>query len=118
MRLTITEAVLEKLGEKITPDAALYLDFIDGDSPGYQGAISCTLAVAFRFLIVTEDKEQPAFDLYQTKLTSNVGEIGVKASSLRYLEDEMRLDFNPSTYRYQLKGDSGILADQVAIECM
>lgn len=114
----MTAAALEKITPQIPPNATLYLDFIDGDSPGFEGAISCTLAVAFRLLIVTESFVNEGFDLYQTKLKSNVGDIGVKDSSLRYMEDNMRLDFNKSTYRFQLIGNSGILANQVGIEVM
>ena len=118
MELTITPAALEKITPQLTSKASLYLDFIDGDSPGFNGAISCTLSVAFRLLIVTEDKNNKGFNLYKKKLMSNIGDIKVKESSLRYLEDSMRLDFNKSTYRFQLVGNSGILANQVAIEMM
>ncbi|MGX6961941.1 iron-sulfur cluster biosynthesis family protein [Vagococcus xieshaowenii] len=118
MKLTVTNAALEKLQDKLVDGVDVYLDFIDGDSPGYEGAISCTLAVAYRLLIVSTDKKLKAFDLYQTKVESNMGNIGIKESSIRYLEEEMTLDFNASLFRFQLKGNSGILSENVLIESM
>ena len=116
MELTLTETALTKLKELLGEKTAIYLDFIDGDSPGYEGAISCTLAVSFRLLFVDQEESTLSFDLYQTTIDSNLGVIKAKKSSERYLESKMVLDFNKTYFRYQLRADSGIIAENVVVE--
>ena len=91
----------------------LFLDFVDGDSPAQNEAISCTLGVQFRLISVVDAVSFATFAKYQVLLPTELGDVGVKESSLLYLDQENVLDFSPQMWQLQLKGESGILATKV-----
>lgn len=114
MILHLSKEVQKKLTDKKQAVDRLFLDFEDGEGPFAATAITCRLDVSFRFLLVAQGHSSDTA-IYDERLTTEIGEIYFKHSAEKYLEPEVEAVFNSAYGTIQLKGKSGVLADNVPI---
>lgn len=111
MKLTFSEAAVERLQKFISKDTKIVLDFDDGVGP-FSDAATCTLDASFNLDFVREDQLSSEFN---ATIDSNLGKVYVK----RYSEDQMNpnmvFELNPKNLTYTLKGDSGVLDENVQV---
>ena len=116
MLLTISPQAQALIEAKRTLADLLVLDFIDGDSPQFNQAISCTLGVSFRLLIIpAASQARLNRQHYNETLTTAFGPVIIKSTSKMYLDAHTTLDINPTTHKLMLKGDSGIIAPTIDV---
>lgn len=110
MKLTITNEAKRKL-EKYTQGYDLLLDFDDGVGPiSLEG--NCQFDVNFR-IIVTDKGNYP--EAYEKSFTDNGITLRYKGYSETYMDENMKLDWNPNTFSLKLSGESGILTDSIVV---
>lgn len=115
MELQITQEVKEKIAAKRQTGDRIFLDFEDGDGPFAATGITCRLDLSFRLLLVAQDYPEEGLAVYDDTIETAIGAIRLKKSSEKYLEAETILAYNPTYNNIQLKGKSGVLADNVPI---
>lgn len=115
MELKVTEEVQEKLRESMSPGDRLYLDFEDGDGPFANTGLTCRLDLSFRLILTPENYPQAGLEIYDQQFDTEVGAIKVKTSTLQYLDSETILAYNGSYRSLQLRGTSGLIADNIPI---
>lgn len=116
MELIITEAAKTKIKNSLqSADEQIFLDFEDGDGPFAATGLSCRLDLSFRLIIVPPKYPADGLAVYDETVASPFGPIKLKKSSLQYLDDKTTLTVNDVYQNLQLKGASGILADNIPI---
>ncbi|MGX7125786.1 iron-sulfur cluster biosynthesis family protein [Enterococcus viikkiensis] len=117
MELIISKEAKEYIEKKVPNVQKIVLDFEDGDSPLELNAVSCALDVSFRLFLLHEAEEATVdFSNYQAILNTSIGDIYLKESSKRYLDEHTRLIFDSNYMRLQLKGENtGMIANSVEI---
>ncbi|BCA86695.1 hypothetical protein EsVE80_22180 [Enterococcus saigonensis] len=115
MQLSIDTEVVALLRAKMQPGDVIYLDFEDGDGPFANTGLSCRLDLNFRLIITPINYLASGLDVYNETLVTAIGPLKIKKSSERYLEENTRLTVNKALQTLQLKGDSGILANNIPI---
>lgn len=115
MELNIEPAAIEKITPYVQPDDRLYLDFEDGVGPFPATEITCRLDIHFRLIIVPQSYPEEGLAIYDTPLTTPLGTIWLKQGAQVYLEEQTRLQVEPTYQRLQLVGNSGILANDVQL---
>ena len=114
MELTIDPKVVALIKKKRMPGDRMYLDFEDGDGPFANTGLSCRLDLSFRFIITPESYPATGLAVYNDSVETAVGPVRLKQSSEVYLDAKTRLVLG-ATGALQLKGASGILADNIPI---
>lgn len=114
MKLSIEPSVRTLIEKKLMPEDRMYLDFEDGDGPFANTGLSCRLDLSFRFIITPENYPAAGLEVYDETLATEVGAVKLKKSSEVYLDQETWLVLG-STGALQLRGASGILADNIPI---
>lgn len=115
MELKVTAAVQQKLRESMQPGDRLYLDFEDGDGPFANTGLTCRLDLSFRLIITPGSYPQSGLEIYDRSFATAVGPIQAKASSLQYLDPQTTLAYNENYRSLQLRGASGLIADNIPI---
>ncbi|WP_303754071.1 iron-sulfur cluster biosynthesis family protein [Enterococcus sp. S86.2] len=115
MKLSIDTEVVKLIRDKMQPGDLVYLDFEDGDGPFANTGLSCRLDLSFRIIITPADYPAVGLNVYNETLITDIGPLKIKKSSERYLEENTRLVVNQTLQTLQLKGDSGILANNIPI---
>lgn len=115
LKLSIETEVVELIRSKMQAGDVVYLDFEDGDGPFANTGLSCRLDLSFRIILTPTDYPTKGLEVYDETLVTAVGPIKMKKSSELYLEEETRLVENKAMHTLQLKGNSGILANNIPI---
>lgn len=113
MLLTVTEQAQNYIKKQKVENKKLVLDFIDGDSPNFGGAISCALGVSFRLLMMDEEMWSDYQKMYTESFLTEIGEIYYKKNSEIYLDSQNILDISTTYNQLMLKGESGVIAEPV-----
>lgn len=111
MELTFSDAVMQKLDHYLKADTKIVLDFDDGVGP-FSDAATCTLDASFNLDFVRPDQLTAEFN---DTISSNLGSVYVKQYSKDQMNPHMVMDLNPKNLTYILKGDSGVLDENVQV---
>lgn len=114
MKLVIDEAAKQRITQKMQPGDQLFLDFEDGAGPFNHSSLTCRLDLSFRVILVAEDYPVAGLAVYDETLPTTLGPVKLKKSSEVYLDPETQLIIS-GLGALQLKGPSGILADNIPI---
>lgn len=114
MELVIAKELQEKILAKSQAGDRYLLDFEDGDGPFANSALTCRLDLSFRFIIIPKDYPEADLKAYDETLTTQMGPVKIKKSSEVYLDPHTEFVVG-TTGSYQLKGQSGVLADNIPI---
>ncbi|WP_270789157.1 iron-sulfur cluster biosynthesis family protein [Enterococcus diestrammenae] len=115
MKLTIDEAAKKRIAQKMQPSDHIYLDFEDGAGPFAHSSLTCRLDLSFRVLLVAADYPNKGLEVYDEILETTLGPVKLKKSSEVYLDPETQLVIGDGLGALQLKGPSGVLADNIPI---
>lgn len=116
MHLSISKEAQEKIQEKMQPGDYLILDYEDATGPFVDSQASCQLYPSFRILLVPASFPEAQLAVYDHQHDTELGIVYMKSRSEMLLDQEVRLIVEPVYHSLQLKADSGILANNLALK--
>ncbi|GAP03310.1 hypothetical protein FPFC_060280 [Fructobacillus pseudoficulneus] len=112
MKITFTQAAIDRLQKFTGDDVKIVLDFDDGVGP-FSNEANCTLALSFNLLFVNKDQDLSEFG---SVLDSNLGPVYAKPYSTQQMDEDMTIDVNAKYLRYSLAGRGGELDPALGIK--
>ena len=109
--LQITSAAQKEIKKRISGPAKLLLNYNDGVGP-YSKVGSCSIGTDFDVLAVRPNEKTPD---YNAQLKSPLGVVSYKKYSARYLDNNLKLDVDPSFGQLTLSGAGGLIDGSVQV---
>lgn len=110
--LQFDKALSEKFAPYFKQQDKVLLDLDDGIGQFSNSAVSCTMGIAMRIIIVPEDLATPDHTI---EVKTNLGSIYAKAHTEYALDKNMTLSLVPPFNQMVLKGDEGTIDPSVVI---
>ena len=122
MDFTVTEAAKNKLDamlqERGLTDVFFVMDYVDGDSPFYEGMVGCHCQVYDKYHLVVLKNEQN--DILPQKsdqiFETNIGERAFASHYAMMFDRHNVIDYSVDKYGFYLKSEAGILSMQLNID--
>lgn len=111
MQLTFTDGAKKRLARYLTPDKKMILDFDDGVGP-FSAVGDCGLGANYKLVFVDKDRSFPDFD---SKISSNLGDIYYKGYTKPQYAEKMEIRFNPRYFTMPLVTPFETLTDNVEL---
>lgn len=116
MQLFISKEAQAKIKEKMQADDYLILDYEDAIGPFVDSQASCQLYPSFRILLVPASFPKEQLTVYDHQHETPIGKVYMKSRSEMLLDHEVHLIVEPIYHSFQLKADSGILANNLELK--
>lgn len=116
MKFEITEDAKQMIEKKIADGDKLFLDYENGDSVFTTKGYSCGMDYMFKMILLGKDSTDYDTSAYNIPLETSLGTVWISKSGEKYLENNIKLTFDPAYYSLKLSGDSGLIAGDVPVE--
>ena len=112
---TKLEAILEERG---LTDVFFVMDYVDGDSPFYEGGIGCHCQVydKYHLVVLSKEKEATLHQKYDQIFETNVGRMAFARMYAMMFNQKNVIDYSIDKYGFYLKSEAGILSMQLNID--
>lgn len=122
MDFTVSEAAKVKLDsmlqERGLTDVFYVMDYVDGDSPFYEGMVGCHCQVydKYHLVVLKKDQKENLPPKYDQVFETNIGEMVFASHYAMMFDQQNVIDYSLDKYGFYLKSEAGILSMQLNID--
>ena len=122
MDFTVSEAAKTKLDvllqERGLTDVFFVMDYVDGDSPFYEGMVGCHCQVydKYHLVVLNKNQKEKLPPKYDQVFETNIGEMFFASHYEMMFDQHNVIDYSVDKYGFYLKSEAGILSMQLNID--
>ncbi len=122
MNITFSESAeikLKQLQKEHNVDEVFYvMDYVDGDSPFYDGGIGCHCQVydKYHLVVLKREQEDSLHQKYDVCLDTNLGKVYAASRYEMMFDHNNVIDYSVDKYGFYLKSEAGIISMQVTVD--
>lgn len=122
MNITFSETAEIKLKQLLKEhhfyDVFYVMDYVDGDSPFYDGGIGCHCQVydKYHLVVLKREQENSLHQKYDDCIDTKLGKVYVASRYEMMFDQNNVIDYSVDKYGFYLKSEAGIISMQVTVD--